>query len=38
MAEKGKTLKITLVRSTIGFNKTQFETVRGMGYRIEEHS
>jgi large subunit ribosomal protein L30 len=38
MAEKGKTLKITLVRSTIGFDKTQFETVRGMGLRKLRHT
>jgi large subunit ribosomal protein L30 len=38
MAEKGKTLKVTLVRSTIGFNKTQFETVRGMGLRKLRHT
>jgi large subunit ribosomal protein L30 len=38
MAEKGKTLKITLVKSTIGFNKTQFETVRGMGLRRLRHT
>jgi large subunit ribosomal protein L30 len=38
MAEKGKTLKVTLVRSTIGFNKTQFETVRGMGLRRLRHT
>ena len=36
MAEQKKTLKITLVKSTIGFNKTQFETVRGMGYRLPQ--
>jgi large subunit ribosomal protein L30 len=34
----GKRLKITLVRSTIGFNKTQFETVRGMGLRRLNHT
>lgn len=38
MAKKSKTLKITLVRSTIGFNKTQAETVRGMGLRRLRHS
>jgi large subunit ribosomal protein L30 len=31
-------LKITLVRSPIGFNKTQAETVRGMGLRRIRHS
>ena len=30
---EGKALKITLLRSTIGFNRTQAETVRGMGLR-----
>ena len=34
----GKRLKITLIRSTIGFNKTQFETVRGMGLRRLNHT
>jgi large subunit ribosomal protein L30 len=29
----GKTLKITLVKSVIGFNKTQAATVQGMGLR-----
>jgi large subunit ribosomal protein L30 len=29
----GKLVKVTLVKSTIGFNKTQGETVRGMGLR-----
>ena len=29
----GKALKVTLLRSTIGFNRTQAETVRGMGLR-----
>ena len=38
MAKKGKTLTITLVRSTIGFNKTQAETVKGMGLRRLRHS
>ena len=35
MAKKsaGKPLKITLLKSTIGFNRTQAETVRGMGLR-----
>jgi large subunit ribosomal protein L30 len=31
-------LKITLVKSTIGFNKTQAETVRGMGLRRIRHT
>ncbi len=29
----GKKLKITLVKSTIGFNRTQAETVTGLGLR-----
>jgi ribosomal protein L30/L7E len=34
MAEKAqKTLKITLVRSPIGFNRTQSLTVQSMGLR-----
>jgi large subunit ribosomal protein L30 len=33
-----KALTITLLRSTIGFNKTQAETVRGMGLRRIRHS
>ena len=33
-----KRLKITLVRSPIGFNKTQAETVRGMGLRKIRHT
>ena len=28
-----KRLTVTLVRSTIGFNKTQMQTVQGMGLR-----
>ena len=31
-------LKITLVRSPIGFNKTQAATVTGMGLRRMNHS
>ena len=34
----GKRLKITLVRSTIGFNKTQAATVQGMGLRRIRHT
>ena len=34
----GKPLKITLVKSTIGFNKTQADTVRGMGLRRIRHT
>jgi large subunit ribosomal protein L30 len=32
-AGRGKVLKVTLVKSTIGFNETQFKTVQGMGLR-----
>ena len=38
MAKSAKTLKITLRKSTIGFNKTQAETVRGLGLRRIRHS
>jgi large subunit ribosomal protein L30 len=31
-------LKITLVRSPIGFNRTQGKTVRGMGLRRIRHT
>ena len=34
----GKRLKVTLVRSPIGFNKTQGETVTGMGLRRLRHT
>jgi len=37
-AGASKTLKITLVRSAIGFNKTQAKTVEGMGLRRIRHS
>jgi large subunit ribosomal protein L30 len=33
-----KKLKITLVRSPIGFNRTQGKTVEGMGLRRIRHS
>ena len=33
-----KHLKVTLVRSTIGFNKTQAKTVEGMGLRRLRHT
>ena len=33
-----KRLKITLLRSTTGFNKTQAATVQGMGLRRLNHS
>jgi large subunit ribosomal protein L30 len=39
MAEQAKkTVKITLVRSPIGFNKTQAATVQGMGLRKIRHT
>jgi large subunit ribosomal protein L30 len=34
----GKRLKVTLLKSTIGFNKTQAATVQGMGLRKLNHS
>jgi large subunit ribosomal protein L30 len=34
----GKRLKVTLLRSTIGFNKTQAATVTGLGLRRLNHS
>ena len=37
-AKAAKMLKITLVRSTIGFDKTQAKTVQGMGLRKIRHS
>ena len=36
--QAGKTLKVTLVRSTIGFDKTQAKTVQGMGLRKIRHT
>jgi large subunit ribosomal protein L30 len=33
-----KRLKITLVKSTIGFNRTQAETVTGLGLRRLHHT
>ena len=33
-----KMLTITLLRSTIGFNKTQAKTVQGLGLRRINHS
>ena len=35
---QGKKLKITQVRSTIGFNRKQAETVRGLGLRRIRHT
>ena len=34
----GKRLRITLVKSTIGFNRTQDETVTGLGLRRLNHT
>jgi large subunit ribosomal protein L30 len=34
----GKRLKVTLLRSPIGFNKTQAATVQGIGLRRLNHS
>jgi large subunit ribosomal protein L30 len=34
----GKKLKITLLRSPIGFNRTQGKTVEGMGLRRIRHT
>ena len=36
--DAGKKLKITLMRSPIGFNKTQAKTVEGMGLRRIRHT
>jgi large subunit ribosomal protein L30 len=33
-----KRLKVTLIRSTIGFNRTQAATVQGMGLRKIRHT
>jgi len=38
MANSAKTLKVTLRKSTIGFNKTQAKTVQGLGLRRINHS
>lgn len=38
MSKQQKTVKITLVRSPIGFNKTQARTVEGMGLRRIRHT
>ena len=37
-ADTAKRLTVTLVRSTIGFNKTQAKTVEGMGLRRLNHT
>jgi large subunit ribosomal protein L30 len=34
----GKRFRVTLVRSTIGFNRTQAETVTGLGLRRLNHT
>ena len=34
----GKRLKVTLLKSTIGFNRTQDKTVTGLGLRRINHS
>jgi large subunit ribosomal protein L30 len=36
--EAAKRLKVTLVRSPIGFNRTQGQTVEGMGLRRIRHT
>ena len=36
--DTGKRLTVTLVRSPIGFNRTQGKTVEGMGLRRIRHS
>jgi large subunit ribosomal protein L30 len=38
MSKQTKTVKVTLVKSPIGFNKTQAKTVEGMGLRRIRHS
>jgi large subunit ribosomal protein L30 len=37
-APTGKTLKVTLVRSTIGYDKKQGEIVKGLGLRKIGHT
>jgi large subunit ribosomal protein L30 len=37
-APSARRLKVTLVRSTIGFNETQAKTVEGMGLRRLRHT
>ena len=36
--QSAKTVKVTLLKSTIGFNETQFKTVQGMGLRKIRHT
>lgn len=38
MAKSAKTIKVTLRKSTIGFNETQAKTVQGMGLRRINHT
>jgi large subunit ribosomal protein L30 len=38
MSKQAKTVKVTLVKSPIGFNRTQGETVKGMGLRRIRHT
>jgi len=38
MSEQGKSLKITLVRSPIGFNKSQAAVVQSLGLRRIRHT
>jgi large subunit ribosomal protein L30 len=33
-----KPIRVTLIRSTIGFNRTQADTVRGLGLRRIRHT
>ena len=35
---KGSTVKVTLLRSTIGFNRNQATVVRGLGLRRIRHA
>ena len=35
---QGKRVRVTLIRSTTGFNKTQAKTVEGMGLRRLNHT
>jgi large subunit ribosomal protein L30 len=36
--QPGRRLKVTQIRSTIGFNKSQLKVVRGLGLRRLGHS
>ncbi len=38
MAKTAKNIRVTLRKSTIGFNKTQAKTVEGMGLRRINHT